>query len=93
MTDTDGDKAGKKVAVALQYEPAKDQVPTLTAKGEGAVAGRIVAIAEAAGVPVEYNEPLARSLSKIELGEQIPRELYRAVAEVIGFVLKKAGKI
>ncbi len=93
MADKDRNDISIKVAVALQYEPGKDAVPTVTAKGEGEMAERIVQIAEAAGVHIEHNEPLARSLSQIELGEQIPKELYRAVAEVVGFVLRKLGKI
>jgi type III secretion system FlhB-like substrate exporter len=51
-----------------------------------------VEIAERAGVHVEHNEPLARSLSQLEFDQQIPKELFRAVAEVVGFVLKKAGQ-
>jgi flagellar biosynthesis protein len=82
-----------KVAVALQYEPGKDVAPRLTAKGHGDVAAKIVEIAEAAGVHVEHNEPLAKSLSRLDFDQQIPKELYRAVAEVVGFVLRKAGQI
>jgi FlhB-like protein len=92
MTETDKDRAPQKIAVALQYESGKDPVPRVTAKGEGDAAAKIVEIAEAAGVPIEHNEPLARSLSQLELEEQIPKELYRAVAEVIGFILRKAGQ-
>ena len=62
-----------KVAVALQYEPGKDTAPRLTAKGHGDVAAKIVEIAEAAGVHVEHNEPLAKSLSQLDFGQQIPR--------------------
>jgi flagellar biosynthesis protein len=65
------------------------RAPKLTAKGTGDIAERIVETAEAAGVPVEHNEPLAQSLSQLELEQQIPKELYRAVAEVIGFIMKK----
>jgi type III secretion system FlhB-like substrate exporter len=89
-TDKDRESGAQKIAVALHYE-GKDSLPRLTAKGEGDVAAEIVRRAEASGVHVEYNEPLARSLAKLELEQQIPKELYRAVAEVIGFVLRKAG--
>jgi flagellar biosynthesis protein len=93
MTEKDrGEGNGsQKVAVALQYD-GKETLPRLTAKGRGDVAARIVELAEASGVHVEYNEPLARSLSRLELEQQIPKELYRAVAEVIGFVLRKSGQ-
>jgi flagellar biosynthesis protein len=91
---TGRDKSGEeKVAVALQYEPGKDAVPRLTAKGRGDVAEKIVEIAEAAGVHVEHNRPLANALSQLDFGQQIPKDLYRAVAEVIGFVLQKAGQM
>ncbi len=93
MADVKKSEAETKVAVALEYEPGKDRVPRLTAKGYGETARKIVEIAEASGVHVEHNEPLASALSQIELGEQIPKELYRAVAEVVGFVLRKSGEI
>lgn len=92
MTERDKSQE-EKVAVALQYEPGKDAVPRLTAKGRGAVAEKIVEIAEAAGVHVEHNRPLANALSQLDFGQPIPKDLYRAVAEVIGFVLNKAGQM
>ena len=91
MTETDKDQAGGKIAVALHYELGADAAPRVTAKGRGDVAGKIVDIAEAAGVHVEHNEPLAQSLSQLELDQQIPKELYRAVAEVIGFLLRRSA--
>jgi flagellar biosynthesis protein len=91
---TEQDKVQQeKVAVALQFDPSKDSAPRLTAKGRGPVAEKIVQVAEAAGVHVEHNQPLANSLSQLDFGQQIPKELYRAVAEVIGFVLKKTGQM
>ncbi len=93
MADKNKGEAERKVAVALEYEPGKDAAPRLTAKGHGEVAEKIIAIAESAGVHVEHNAPLAQALSHIDFGEQIPKDLYRAVAEVIGFVLKKSGEI
>ena len=90
MTETDEDQARQKIAVALHYELGADTAPRVTAKGRGETAGKIVEIAEAAGVHVEHNELLAQSLSQLELDQQIPKELYRAVAEVIGFLLRRA---
>ncbi len=92
MADAKKNEVDTGVAVALQYEPGKDVAPRLTAKGHGDVAAKIVEIAEASGVHVEHNEPLAKSLSQLEFGQQIPKELYRAVAEVVGFVLRKTGQ-
>ena len=91
MTETDKDQTRQKIAVALQYELGTDAAPRVTAKGKGDVAERIVGIAEASGVHVEHNEPLAQSLSQLELDQQVPKELYKAVAEVIGFVLRCAA--
>lgn len=91
MTETDKDQAHQKIAVALQYELGTDAAPRVTAKGMGDVADRIVEVAEASGVHVEHNEPLAQSLSQLELDQQIPKELYRAVAEVVSFILRRAA--
>ncbi len=93
MTEKDEDResGAEKIAVALQYD-GKASLPKLTAKGRGNVADRIVETAIAAGVHVERNEPLAQSLAHLELEQDIPKELYRAVAEVIGFILRKSGQ-
>ena len=79
------------VAVALQYEHGKDSAPRVTAKGKGKVAERIIETAREHGVAIEANSALAAALSHVELDQQIPPELYRAVAEVIGFVLRLSG--
>jgi flagellar biosynthesis protein len=91
VTGTDKEQARQKIAVALQYKLGADAAPRVTAKGTGDVAEKIVAIAQAAGIHVERNDPLAQSLSQLELDQQIPKELYRAVAEVIGFILRRAA--
>jgi flagellar biosynthesis protein len=86
------DKASpRSVAVALHYEHGKDAAPRVTAKGKGAVADAIIETARAHGVAVETNALLAEALSRVELDQHVPRELYRAVAEVIGFVLRLSG--
>lgn len=78
-------------AVALSYEGG-DAAPTVVAKGVDAVAARIREAAEAAGVPLVSNPPLARALHRLELGAEIPAEHYQAVAEIIAFVWKRAGR-
>jgi flagellar biosynthesis protein len=73
-------------AIALTYEaPA---APRVVARGHGELAGRIVEAARAAGVTIEENPLLAEALSALDLDEEIPEALYRAVAEVIAFVLR-----
>ena len=73
-------------AVALNYD--QNGAPTVLATGEGEIARLIKERAEAAGVPLVEDPKLSYLLSKIPLGDEIPRELYRAVAEVLVFVLR-----
>ena len=81
------------LAVALEYEIGTREAPRVSAKGYGAIAEQIIAVAEEHGVVIEANPHLAEVLSGVELDESIPMELYEAVAEVIGFVLRTSGKI
>ncbi|MBD8044711.1 EscU/YscU/HrcU family type III secretion system export apparatus switch protein [Arthrobacter sp. Sa2BUA2] len=75
------------VAVALKYEPGKS-APRVVAKGAGVIAARIREEAEAKGVPMVRDIPLARALhGACELGQEIPIELYNAVARVLAFVM------
>jgi flagellar biosynthesis protein FlhB len=77
------------VAVALRYEPPAMAAPRLVAKGIGPVAERIRAVARAHRVPLVENPPLARVLhAAVELDAEVPPAHYRAVAEVIGYVLQ-----
>lgn len=81
-------------AVALNYEMEKMEAPKLVAKGMDFLAQRIREVAEANDVPVIENPPLARALyASVELEEEIPVEHYKAVAEVIGFVMRLKGKM
>ena len=91
MEDEKDKPAPRSIAVALHYEHGKDAAPRVTAKGKGAVADAIIATAREHGVAVESNALLAEALSHVELDQHIPPELYRAVAEVIGFVLRLSG--
>ena len=76
------------LAVALEYERGTRNAPRVTAKGRGELARHIVEVAEENGVVIDANGPLAEALSGVELDEEIPLELYEAVAEIIGFVLR-----
>ncbi len=75
-----------KKAVALSYEEGVDDAPTVVASGSGLVAERIVETAKEAGVPVQENPSLVSALAALDLGEQIPAELYPVVAEVLVWV-------
>jgi flagellar biosynthesis protein FlhB len=74
------------VAVALVYDQNKDGAPRVLLKGMDAKAERIKAIAREADVPLLRNVPLAHALLRVEVGEEVPEELYDAVAEVLNFV-------
>ena len=74
------------LAVALHYD--RSGAPRVVAKGRGSIGARIVEIARAHDIPIEENEVLAGALSNVELGDEIPVELYKAVAEVLVFVLR-----
>jgi len=77
------------IAVALRYNQQEMKAPQLLAKGERKIAEEIRRIAEEHEVPIVENEPLARSIFRTtNLLQEIPRELYQAVAEVLAFVLK-----
>lgn len=74
------------VAVALKYDKDADVAPRVLAKGLDFKAERIKALARDSDVPTLRNVPLAHALLRVEVGEQIPEELYDAVAEVLNFV-------
>jgi flagellar biosynthesis protein FlhB len=76
------------LAVALNYEEASMNAPQIVAKGELLVAQKIIAIAKTHNVPVVRNVPLAHRLYALELGQEIPEELYEAAAEILNMVSK-----
>ncbi len=78
------------IAVALHYDGNK--APRVTAKGSGLVAEQIIALAKEHEIPLHTDPALVRVLSNVPLGDEIPRELYLAVAEVIAFAYLLSGK-
>lgn len=81
-------------AVALQYEAGKTAAPLCIAKGVDALALRIRDKAKEHNVPVIENPPLARALyAAVEIDEAVPPEHYKAVAQIIGYVMKLSGKL
>jgi flagellar biosynthesis protein len=83
-------KPRKPVAVALHYE--RPNVPRVTAKGQGEIAQKILELARAHNVPIEENEVLAAALAQVELDHEIPENLFRAVAEVLGYILRMSKR-
>jgi flagellar biosynthesis protein len=74
------------VAAALKYDSLEDAAPKVTAKGRGSVAEKIIELAKKNNVPIRSDPDLIQILCKLEIDEQIPIELYRAVAEILAFV-------
>lgn len=74
------------IAVALKYDQDKDAAPRVVAKGMRLRAEQIRALAKDHGVPVMRNVGLANALFRVEVGEEVPEDLYDAVAEVLTFV-------
>jgi len=77
-------------AIALEY--SGHGAPRVTAKGRGTLAEAILEIAAAHGVPVHEDPELLEALARIDLGEEIPHELYVAIAEVLAFAYWLSGK-
>ncbi|MFN3479490.1 MAG: EscU/YscU/HrcU family type III secretion system export apparatus switch protein [Thermodesulfovibrionales bacterium] len=81
-------KRERKKAAVLKYDAEKDAAPKVVAKGSGKVAERIIEIAREYNIPVKDDPQLLEALSSLDLYEEIPPELYRAVAEILAFVYK-----
>ncbi len=79
------------LAVALRYESSKSSAPRVVAKGAGWLAGRIREEAEKNRVPVMEDKPLARALYRLDVGELIPEDLFKAVARILAYVYKLRG--
>lgn len=86
------------IAVVLKYDSEVDQAPKVVAKGAGHIAEKIKEIAREHDIPIMENKPLARAMyKKVEIGDYLPVELYKAVAEILAMVYemkrKNKGKI
>ena len=82
----------KQLAIALEYTQKDQRAPRVIAKGQGTIGEKIIETARANGIPIHEDALLAASLADIELGEEIPLELYKAVAEVLSFILRLPKK-
>ncbi len=82
-----------KKAVALKYDREKDDSPRVAAKGQGRVAEKIIEMAKKHDIPIKDDPDLIEVLSSLEINEEIPSEIYVAVAELLAFVYSmNAGK-
>ncbi len=81
-----------KKAVALSYDEEKDAAPVIVASGMGHMAEKIVETARESGVPVYEDNSLATVLSQLQLGSQIPEQLYQAIVDIYVYFLRFAEK-
>jgi len=82
------EKARRKKAAALRYDPETDKAPEIVAAGYGEIADRIIASAEKHGIPVHQDAELASVLVGLNLNQEVPVELYRAVAAVLAVIME-----
>ena len=87
------DKQKRKGAVALRYNEARDQAPVVVAKGWGEIAQKILDLARENDIPLYEDSDLLEVLSKLDITEEIPPELYQAVAEVLAYVYRLKGLV
>ncbi len=79
-------KEKQKKAAALKYTHGEDRAPMVVAKGRGALADKILETARKHGIPIREDKTLVEILSSLELYEEIPPQLYKAVAEILAFI-------
>ena len=82
-----------KKAVALKYDGEKDTAPRVTAKGTGLIAEKILELAEKEGIPITEDPDLVTALAQLDFYDEIPPELYRAVAEILAFAYRINNKM
>jgi flagellar biosynthesis protein len=90
------DEAKNQKAVALGYDPKKDNAPKVLAAGKGLIAEGIISIAQKNGIPIQNDPILTAALMEIDINTTIPPELYRVVAEVLSYIYRiqqKTGRV
>ena len=86
--DDTTEKKERKTAAAIQYEPEHFDAPRLIAKGFGIVAERIIELAKRYSIPIHFDPDLSSLLTKLKIDTEIPKDLYRAVAEVLALLYR-----
>jgi flagellar biosynthesis protein len=84
----DNNKNVLKKAVALKYQMFEDNAPYIVAKGHGIIAEKIIELAKQNNIPIQEDADLITVLSKIEIMQEIPMELYKVVAEILAYVYR-----
>ena len=88
----DGKAKDRQQAVALRYAPKKDHAPKLVAKGRGYLAEKILDLARQYNIPVRQDKNLLQILSRLDLNEEIPAEVYKTVAEILAFIYRLSNR-
>lgn len=86
-------EAGKRIAVALRYELSADDLPTVTAKGHGSIAERILEAARRHGVPIREDRDLVGVLAALDVGRPIPPIAFLAVAEILACLYRHNARL
>ena len=85
-------QVNKKKAVALGYNRSQDNAPKVLASGAGEIANKIISLAKEHDIPIKEDPDLVEILSKVEVDQEIPPNLYKAVAEIFSFLYKITNK-
>ena len=85
-------QVNKKKAVALGYNRSQDNAPKVLASGAGEIAKKIISLAKEHDIPIKEDPDLREILSKVEVDQEIPPNLYKAVAEIFSFLYKITNK-
>lgn len=78
----------RQTAAAVSYDPASDSAPKVVASGQGKMAEQIITLAKENGIPIREDPLLADALSRININEVIPPELYAVVAEILAYIFR-----
>ena len=88
----DHEHKDRQQAVALRYEPKKDRAPRLVAKGRGYLAEKILELARQYNIPVRQDKNLLQVLSRLDVNQEIPAEVYKVVAEILAFIYRLSNQ-
>ncbi len=77
-----------KMAAALGYDIEKDDAPKILARGRGEIAKKIIAKAKEEDIPIKEDKDIVRVLVQLDIGQEIPEELYQVVAEMLAFIYR-----
>ena len=85
-------QVSKKKAVALGYNREKNSAPKVLATGSGEIANKIISLAREHEIPIKEDPDLIEILSKVEIDQEVPPNLYKAIAEIFSFLYKVTNK-